>query len=58
MHRSPNIDIDFLTCFLQFKVIDIERTLHACIVDQAIDFWVFYEDGFDEGGDGGDVAGV
>ena len=58
MHRSRNINGDFLICFIEREIVDVERALDACVVDEAVDFGVFTYDFFAEGRDGGDVACV
>ena len=58
VHGAADDDIDFLVGFLEVEVVDVEGALHAAVVNQAIDFWVVFCDFFNEGGDGGDVAGV
>lgn len=46
MHRSANIDIDLLVRTLQVEVVDIKRFLHSSIVDETVDFRMFFDDFF------------
>jgi hypothetical protein len=58
MHRTSNIDINLLIRAPEIEIVDIQRTLYACVVDKAVDFGVLFDDFLDERGDVGDVARV
>lgn len=58
VHGAADVDIDFLIGFVEVEIGDVKRPLDAGVIDQAVYFWVVCRYCFDEGGDGGDVAGV
>jgi len=58
MHRSPDVNVNLLICFVQREVIDVEGPLYASIIDYAVEFGVLGGKLPDEGRNGGDVAGV
>lgn len=58
VHGAADVDVDFLVCFFEVEVVDVQWSLHAGIVDYAIDVWMVGEYFLDKGRKGRGIAGV
>lgn len=50
VHRSADVDVNFLVCFGEIKGTDVERALHAGVIDEAVEVRVIFGDFRGEGG--------